>query len=106
MTIQNLHHNDFQEVKGILLTIKSLINEKTDVIWSRYKNVNEFLEDLNNDIEKIGNCEFEALHRINGEFAPTSTYNEISFSNDWAQEYINLSAKFDKIYQKIKDNGQ
>lgn len=104
MTHQNPSYNDFQIVKEILLNVKNLINKETDIIWSRYSNVSKLLEDLNNDIEKIENCDYETLKRVNGEFAPTSTYNETSFSSGWGQEYINLSAKFDSIYKKITKN--
>ncbi len=95
-------YNDFQKVKHILETIKSKITDETDTFWAGYDNGKEFLVDLNADIKKIKFCDFETLDKLNIEFAPTSTYQEISLSNAWAGEYIKLAKQFDKLYKKIK----
>jgi hypothetical protein len=94
-------YNDFQKVKQVLEIIKTHTTDETDVVWAGYNNVDEFLIDLNTDIEKISFCDFETLDKLNLEFAPTSTYQELSLSNGWSNEYINLSAQFDKLYKKI-----
>ena len=36
------------------------------------------------------------------EFAPTSTYQEISLSNGWGNEFLKLADQFDKLYEKIR----
>jgi len=94
-------YNDFQKVKQILEIIKRHTTDETDVVWAGYNNVHEFLIDLKTDIEKISFCDFETLDRLSLEFAPTSTYQELSLSNGWANEYINISERFDKFYKKI-----
>ena len=95
-------YNDFQKVKQILETIKGWTIDETDTVWAGYDNGKEFLVDLNTDIEKIKFCDFETLDKLNMEFAPTSTYQEISLSNGWADEFIKLAEQFDKLYEKIK----
>ncbi len=95
-------YNDFQKVKSILETIKSWTTDETDTVWAGYDNGKEFLIDLNTDIEKIGFCDFETLDKLNMEFAPTSTYQEISLSNGWANEYLKLAEQFDNLYKKLK----
>ncbi len=95
-------YNDFQKVKQILEIIKGWTTHKTDTIWGGYDNGKEFLVDLNADIEKIKFCDFETLNKLNIEFAPTSTYQEISLSNGWGNEFIKLAGQFDKLYEKIK----
>ncbi len=93
---------EFQKVRQILENIKAWTTDETDTVWAGYDNGKEFLVDLNADIEKIKFCDFETLEKLNMEFAPTSTYQEISLSNGWAGEYLKLAEQFDKIYEKIK----
>lgn len=93
---------DFQKVRKILETIKARTTEDADTVWAGYDNGKEFLIDLNADIEKVKFCDFETLDKLNMEFAPTSTYQEISLSNGWAEEYLKLAEQFDNLYQKLK----
>lgn len=93
---------DFQKVRKILETIKDWTTDKSDIVLAGYDKRNEFLIDLNKNIERIKFCDFETLDKLNLEFAPTSTYQEISLSNGWADEYIKLAEQFDKLYEKIK----
>ncbi len=95
-------YNDFQKVKSILETIKNLIIDDTDTVWAGYDNGKEFLVDLNTDIEKIRFCDFETLDKLNMEFAQASTYQEISLSNGWANEYLKLAEQFDNLYKRLK----
>lgn len=95
-------YNDFQKVKSILETIKNLIIDGTDTVWAGYDNGKEFLVDLNTDIEKIKFCDFETLDKLNIEFAQASTYQEISLSNGWANEYLKLAEQFDNLYKRLK----
>jgi len=99
-------YNNFQKVKQILETIKSWTTDETDTVWAGYNNGKEFLIDLNTDIEKIRYCDFETLDKLNTEFAPTSTYQEISLSNGWGGEFLKLAEQFDKLYEKIKHFNQ
>lgn len=96
-------YTDFQQIRQILETIKGWTIDETDTVWAGYDNGKEFLIDLTADIEKIKFCNFETLDKLNMEFAPTSTYQEISLSNGWAKEYVKLAEHFDKLYAKIKN---
>ncbi|MDI9862335.1 hypothetical protein [Flectobacillus roseus] len=95
-------YNDFQKVKHILEAIKSWITDETGTVWAGSEKGKEFLVDLNADIEKIKFCDFKTLDKLNMEFAPTSTYQEISLSNGWADEFTKLAEQFDKLYKNIK----
>jgi hypothetical protein len=68
-----------------------------------YDSGKEFLCDLDVDIEKIKFCDFDTLEKLNMEFAPTSTYQEISLSNGWANEFLKLAEQFDNLYEKINN---
>jgi len=97
-------YNDFQKVRQILERIKSWTTNETDTVWAGYVNAEEFLVDLNQDIEKIKFCDFTTLDKLKIEFAPTSTYQEISISNGWGDEFLKLAENFDNLYEKITTN--
>lgn len=92
----------FQQVRQILEAIKSWITDETDTVWAGYDNGKEFLVDLNIDIERLKFCDFATLNKLRMEFAPASTYQEISLSNGWAEAFLKLAEKFDNLYEKIK----
>lgn len=96
-------YKDFQKVADILNQIKSFITKDTDTVWAGFENVNKFLEELNQDIEKIENCDLQTLEKVHVEFLPTCTYQELSMSNGWSDKYMILSTDFDKIYERITE---
>lgn len=97
---------DFQKVREILETIKNRTIIEADVVWSGYDNGKEFLDDLNTDIEKIKFCDFTTLDKLKMEFAPASTYQEISLSSGWNNDFLKLAELFDKLYEKINRHSK
>jgi hypothetical protein len=95
-------YSKFQIVAEILLSLKSKINSKTDTIWAGFDSVELFLKELSQDIEKIRCCDFTTLEKVKIEFAVTSTYQELSISNGWGDEYLKFAEKFDGVYEEIK----
>jgi hypothetical protein len=98
-------YSDFQKVRQILEQIKSWTTNETDTVWAGYDNGEEFLVDLNQDTEKIKFCDFETLDKLEMEFAPTSTYQEISLSNGWGDNFLKLAESFDKLHKRITTNN-
>jgi hypothetical protein len=96
-------YNDFQRVSEILKQIKELIKSDSDTVWGGYENAGEFLAELNKDIEQIEVCDFNTLNKVQSEFLPASTYQEISVSNDWSDNFLFLAEDFDKLYKRIKE---
>ncbi|GEM58372.1 hypothetical protein B0A78_07070 [Flavobacterium columnare NBRC 100251 = ATCC 23463] len=96
-------YKDFQKVAEILKQIKTFVSEETDSIWAGFENPDKFLEEINQDIEKIVNCDYQTLEKVNIEFAPTCTYQELSMTNGWSDKYLELSTEFDKIYGQITE---
>lgn len=92
---------DFQNIADILKQLKGFITQKTNTFWTGFESANAFLEELNRDIERIEACDFEALEKVMIEFAPTGTYQELSLSNGWSDDYIKLANKFDKLYNRL-----
>lgn len=96
---------DFQKIKRILEQIKNWTTLETDTSWAGYENAEEFLVDLNYDIEKINFCDFATLDKLEIEFAPASTYQEISLSNGWSNNFLKIAEDFDSLNKKLKINN-
>lgn len=64
-----------------------------------------FLIELSKDIELLKLCDYETLEKVNIEFLATSTYQELSLSDGWSDEYLILAYKFDDLYLKISKNN-
>ncbi|MCO5236022.1 MAG: hypothetical protein M9933_07100 [Chitinophagaceae bacterium] len=79
-----------------------LINKEQLKIYISYDNADEFLTDLNADIEKVNFCDFAILDKLEIEFAPTSTYQELSLSNGWRESFLELAKQFDQLNEKLK----
>lgn len=100
-TIRIECYKDFQNGAEILKQIKAFISK--DTVWAGFGNADKFLEELNQDIEKIENCDYQTLEKVHVEFLPTSTYQELSMSNGWSDKYLELSTDFDKIYERMTE---
>lgn len=96
-------YKDFQKVAAITKQLKAFISKSTDTIWAGFDNADKFLDELNQDIEKIENCDYQTLEKVRIEFLPTCTYQELSMSNGWSDKYLELSTDFDKLYERITD---
>lgn len=96
-------YDDFQKIAGILKQIRAFISKETDTVWAGFDNSDKFLDELNQDIEKIETCNFQTLEKVHVEFLPTCTYQELSMSNGWGEEYLELSTEFDKIFERMTE---
>ncbi|HEY1196898.1 hypothetical protein [Flavobacterium sp.] len=102
MTEEKNQDTDWVEVFKILNIIKSKISQETDLLWTNYNSAEELIAEINiidNLVREKNRKGLEALEYL---FAPTGTLQEISMQNDWIQEYLNLSSKFDTLYENLK----
>lgn len=99
------YYKEYQEIVKILEEIKSYVNDETDTTWAGFKDANDFLIELNKDIELLKLCDYETLEKVNLKLLATSTYQELSLSDGWSDEYLILAYKFDDLYLKISKNN-
>lgn len=95
--------NNFQKIGQLLRKIRAKIQDDTDVLWTHYNDTKTFIEDLESDIKAIENCDRKTLEKIKINFLPTSTYQEISLSNNWGDEFLKIASDFDNLYSRITD---
>lgn len=94
-------YQEFQNIARILEWIRIYTPPTADTVWAGFDSAEEFLKELETDIENIRLCDNETLKKLNIEFIATSTYQELSLSNGWGNEYIGLSTEFDQCYTQI-----
>lgn len=100
-------YENFKQISDLLERINGKINSETDTVWAGFNSPEQLKDEIILDIEKIGFCDYETLEKIKVEFLPTCTYQELSLSNGWAEEYLEIASKFDLLYSIItegKDN--
>jgi hypothetical protein len=96
------YFDDFQKIADILITIRNKVDSKTDIIWTGFNNPEQLINDLTSDIQKLGLCDSYALSKVYVGFGPTGIYQELSISNGWGNEYLELSKQFDYYHKRIR----
>ena len=94
--------NYFQKIIEVLDEILNTVNLETDVAFTMFNTPQELITDITKDIEKLKSQDRETLDKLYMMFAPTGTYQELSISNGWGDEYLQLSQKFDLNFQNLK----
>ena len=90
------------EIIGIIELVKNKVSGSSDVVWTRYDSAKKFRDDLDNYINRLKANDKSCLEELNIVFAPTGSLQEHSISNGWADEYIAIAERFDKLYHASK----
>ena len=93
--------NDFRQIADILNSIKNMIHQHSEVAWAGFDTPSQLVDEMNEDIKKLETCNFETLDKMKVEFLPTGTYQELSASNKWGEEYLILAKQFDKVFKHL-----
>lgn len=94
------HH--LQSIIEIVKIIRQKITDDTDIVWTSYSSIREFQEDIDNCLKSLENGNLDALDTLKLHFLPTATFQELSISNGWADEFLLLAERFDEAYAYIK----
>jgi hypothetical protein len=92
---------DYKSIVKLLERIKDTLNGQSDVVWTRFANPKELLKQMEHDIEELKMCNFTVLEKVKVDFGPTSTYQELSISNGWGDEFIRIADNFDNIHKRL-----
>lgn len=93
----------FDKISELLTSIKIKTNAQTDVIWSRYETPQELIDDLDAKIVKLRASNYDVLGDLYMLFAPTGSFQEISLSNGWSEEFLELAESFELLYKNLKN---
>ncbi|TAL59084.1 MAG: hypothetical protein EPN85_10025 [Bacteroidetes bacterium] len=94
--------SDFQKIINIIKTVRNKIVNDTDVVWAGCNSATDLQVEIDNDLDKLEKGDLTILDKFKHRFLPTATFQEVSLSNGWGDEFIELANKFDELYEKIK----
>lgn len=94
-----------QNLFDILKKVKEKFTDNSDMVWTGCETAKEVRDELDGYIEQLSKGDKSCMKKLNMHFAPTSTFQEHSLQNGWAEEYIELSKEFDRIYERIKNDS-
>jgi hypothetical protein len=88
--------NDIGAVIEIVLRVKSKITDNSNMSRTIYDNAETLRTELDDYIQQLQKGNIDCLQKLHTLFLPTSSSQEHSISNCWQEEYIAVSATFDK----------
>jgi hypothetical protein len=91
-----------QELIDILRKVKDKFTDESDLLWTSYETAKELRNELDIYIDQLSKGDKSCLTKLNIHFLPTCTFQEHSLMNNWTEEYMKLSEKFDCIYASAK----
>ena len=93
-----------EDIISILETVLAKVTDDTDVIWAGYRTPSEMRDMLTQYLMELRLGNLTSLWDINIRFAPTGTFQEHAIQNEWSEEYLRLSSRFDELYEILKAN--
>jgi hypothetical protein len=94
--------NEIQSMVDIIQIIRTNITNETDVIWAGYNDPKELQDEIEKELNELRNGNLEMMEKFKLRFLPTATFQELSLSNGWGDEFIILANRFDKLYDSVK----
>lgn len=86
--------NKNQKLILLIHELQSFITPNTDVFWSTYNHVHEIQSKLNQIVSDLTN-QLDIHKQIKLLIAPTGDLKEISLSNGWGDQFIEISNKIE-----------
>ena len=95
---------EIKEIIDLIKRIKDHVSiENCDVTQSFFNSKEEIIDEIDDHIERLSNSDLSKINDLILLFLPTSDFQEISISNGWSEEYLQISAKFDELITLIKN---
>jgi hypothetical protein len=87
------------EVRILGKIIEKLSLPDCDVVWSHYESQTDAIVDIQDHIDRLKNGDYSRYQDLKLLFAPTGSLQEISLSNDWADEFLELAKQFNRAVE-------
>ena len=90
---------------ALIEKIKDLVNQPgtTTPLWIHYDSIEEVVGELERHILLLHKEDFSIIKELTLLFAPTSDLQELSISNGWGNQFLEIAEEFDEIIKEIKD---
>lgn len=96
---------DIDRVVAIVRTVRMKVIDGSDVLWAGYDSPEQLRAELDDELALLLTGDQAALEKIGTRFLPTCSFQELSLSNGWADEYLELASEFDRLYARIKSSN-
>ena len=98
---------EIKEIIRLLKIIKKYVSIKdSDVTMSTFNTSEEVIKTVDTHITRLSESNISKINELIVLFLPTSDFQEISISNGWGEEYIEIAKKFDSLVQLVKKRGK
>jgi hypothetical protein len=97
---RKLSTQDKETLRDILSRCKELCELSEDSIYNN-TSTQELVDELADHIDRIGAGQNIPIEDINFMMLPTAPLQDTSIDNGWGDEFLKLSASFDKIYDWV-----
>ncbi len=84
-------------VRLLRVILDRLREPEADVAWSRYTTADEAIGDVLRQIRRLESGDETTLAELRLLFGPTGSFQEISLSSGWGEEFLRLASQFDEI---------
>lgn len=88
----------FAELLNLLSDVQIYITNDTDWVWTKYNSLHELTQAFATWVERAEKQDIWVFDDLNLAFAPTGTFQTLSVTNGWGEEYIPLATRFDALY--------
>jgi len=94
---------DLQELITVLKQVRVLLAlESNDFSWSSWKDQDHAISEIDSIIKSLENGSIPEIRTL---FAPTGPIQEVSLSSGWAKEFLELTERFDQVYEILKNQS-
>lgn len=93
----------YEDIADILKRIKNTIHPETVINWQGINSDKDLLKLLERLIIRTQKHDKKVLAELDLLFAPTGNFKSLADSNNWADDFIKYSRRFDAAFEKIKE---
>ena len=86
------------ELIEVIKRVKEKITDDSDMVWTRYDNAEELRNELETYSEELRKGNTSCLNKLYLLFLPTASLQEHSISNNWTDDYLELSRIIDRLH--------
>ena len=91
-----------QELVTILREAQALLNQpENEYGWSSWENNEQAVAEIERYVGEVSQGDYCSTLQMQVIFAATGPMQEVSLSSGWAQQFLDLAARFDKALAKV-----
>ncbi len=95
--------NEIKDIIRLLKIIRGYVGIKDcDVTMSTFNTSKDVINAIDNHITRLSESDISKINELKILFLPTSDFQEISISNGWGEEYLEIAEEFDSLVQLVK----